>query len=888
MLTLTWLRGLAGRRGGRLGAAAVGVAIAVALLASLGSFLASSESTMTARSIQRVAVDWQVEVQPGFRADNALAKVRHDPRVAAAKPVGYATTTGFRARASGTTLKTGPGKVLGLPSGYRSLFPGEVRYLTGARSGVLLFQQTAANLHATVGDTIAVGRTGLPPVRLRVAGIVALPHADALFQKVGAPPVAQPQAPPDNVLLLPKQRWQRIFGPLASGHPSQVKTQIHVRTQHRLPAAPSAAYTTVRHAANHLEATLSGGGLVGDNLGAALGAARSDAAYARILFLVLGAPGAVLAGLLTAMVAGAGAARRRREQALLRTRGATARQLLRIASVEAGLVGIVGGLAGLGLAALVGRLAFGSTAFGASPAVAFGWSLGALFAGVVLAAATVVLPARRDLRATTVAGARQTVGHPRKAWWLRYGLDLWLLAAAGVVFYFTSRGNYELVLAPEGVPRLSVSYWAFAGPALFWLGGALLAWRLTDLVLRRGRPLLSRALRPLAGGLAGTVAASLARQRTLVTRTVVLIALAAAFAASTAVFDATYRQQVQVDALLTNGADVTVTESPGASVPPSAAHTMAHVHGVSSVEPLQHRFAYVGSDLQDLYGVRPSTIVAATQLQDAYFAGGTARQLINKLARQPNAILVSKETVRDFQLHPGDLLRLRLVGGRTGKQVTVPFHYAGVVKEFPTAPHDSFLVANASYIAAQTRSNAVGAFLINTGSSASPPPVAARLRRVLGPTAHVTDIVTSRQIVGSSLTTVGMSGLTTVELAFAAALAAAATGLLLSLSFAERSRTLALARALGARSRQLGGFVWAEVAVTAACGVVFGIALGWGLSEMLIKVLTGVFDPPPAHLAVPWPYLGGVAAIGLAGFLLAAYTATRSARRPAIAVLRDL
>ena len=50
------------------------------------------------------------------------------------------------------------------------------------------------------------------------------------------------------------------------------------------------------------------------------------------------------------------------------------------------------------------------------------------------------------------------------------------------------------------------------------------------------------------------------------------------------------------------------------------------------------------------------------------------------LARQPDAILVSEETVRDFQLNPGDLLRLQLQDGRTGKLVTVPFHYAGIAR----------------------------------------------------------------------------------------------------------------------------------------------------------------------------------------------------------------
>jgi len=61
----TWLGGLLRRRPARLGAAAVGVAVAVALLASLGSFLAHSKATMTDRAVRGVAVDWQVQVTPG-------------------------------------------------------------------------------------------------------------------------------------------------------------------------------------------------------------------------------------------------------------------------------------------------------------------------------------------------------------------------------------------------------------------------------------------------------------------------------------------------------------------------------------------------------------------------------------------------------------------------------------------------------------------------------------------------------------------------------------------------------------------------------------------------------------------------------------------------------
>jgi putative ABC transport system permease protein len=192
--------------------------------------------------------------------------------------------------------------------------------------------------------------------------------------------------------------------------------------------------------------------------------------------------------------------------------------------------------------------------------------------------------------------------------------------------------------------------------------------------------------------------------------------------------------------------------------------------------------------------VRPKTIGAAGRLQDPWFAGGSAAGLVASLARRPDSVLVAAETVHDFQLRPGDPLRLRLTDGRTGRLKTVPFHYAGVAKEFPTAPTDSFLVANASYVARATGSDAVGTFLVQTDGT-SPATVARRVRARVGSSALVTDLVDQRRVVGSNLTAVELRGLTRVELGFALVLAAAASGLALGLGFRERRRTWALAAA---------------------------------------------------------------------------------------------
>lgn len=885
MLGLTWIRKAVTRRPGRLFATATGVAIAVALLASIGAFLAGSKATMTRRAVETVSVDWQVEAQPG--SDPSTLRTAVTARAKVALPVEFAQTTGLQATTSGSTQSTGPGVVVGLPDGYRQTFPGIVRDLAGSSAGALIAQQTAANLRVAPGDTITIGRVGLSPVDVRVDGVVDLPHADSFFQKVGAPIGAQAHAPPDNVLLLPARVWHETFDPLAASRPDQLRSQVHARLSHVLPADPSAAYTQVTGSARNLEVKLAGAGLVGDNLGATLGAARGDALYAQVLFLFLGVPGAILAGLLTGTVAASGADRRRREQALLRTRGATTTTLVRLALLEAALIGTLGALAGLATAALVGRLSFGTASFGATTATAIVWAGGAAVVGLTISALAVAFPAWRDARSLTVVGARRVIGRARAPRWMRFGVDFLLLAGSGLVFWLTSRNGYQLVLAPEGTPAISVSYWALAGPALLWAGAGLLAWRVAYLLLGTGRTIALGMARPFSGRLAGTVGATMHRQRRLLAGALALVALTTAFAASTAVFNSTYKAQSEVDALLTNGADVTVTEPPGSSISPRAGLRLAAVSGVQSVEPLQHRYAYVGADLQDLYGVRASTVAQATKLQDAYFRGGTAQGLMARLGQQHDGILLSAETVKDFQLRLGDTLRLRLQDGRTKQLTEVPFHYLGVATEFPTAPRDSFMLANANYVAGATGSDAIGAFLVNTGG-ASPAAVATKIRARVGSTATVTDITSSRKVIGSSLTAVDLSGLTRVELGFAVALAAAATGLVLALGFAERRRTFAIATAIGAKPRQLGGFVWSEAAFVTAGGLVAGALTGWALAEMLVKVLTGVFDPAPATLSVPWAYLGAVAGVSIGAVIVAALATIRRAQQAPVTVLRDL
>ena len=87
--------------------------------------------------------------------------------------------------------------------------------------------------------------------------------------------------------------------------------------------------------------------------------------------------------------------------------------------------------------------------------------------------------------------------------------------------------------------------------------------------------------------------------------------------------------------------------------------------------------------------------------------------------------------------------------------------------------------------------------------------------------------------------------------------------------------------------RHIGGLVWAEAGLVTLIGIATGAMTGWALSNMLVKVLRGVFDPAPAALAVPWTYLGTVLGVALAATATAALIAIRSARMSNVQMLRE-
>lgn len=864
----TWAKGIIATRWRHLAISACGIIAATALIGTIGAFGISSGRTMTARALTAVPMDWQIAIVAGADVASLTTKLSQSAPTHAVRTVGYAGATAFKSTTGGTTQTTGAGQIVGLSPDYATTFPGQIRVLLGKATGVLLAQQTAANLHATVGDVVTLAAVGSAPFDVTVDGVVDLPNIDAMFQTIGPQQGLAATAPPDNIVMLPIDEWNQHLATAARSPGGGARLQIHATLDHaNLPATPDAAYVDVAGKAKNFEVRAAGEAVVGDNLAARLNAVRQDAIFARILLLFLGLPGVVLALLLTIAMARADAARGRRDQALLGLRGASTNQITTLAFVDAIFIAAAGSLIGGVLGAILSQVVLHIDIHATTVKL---WLTGSALATFTIAVACVVAPALQDLRASSVASRRIWLVKGRPSLWRSTYLDGILIAIAVAIYWHSASTGYQVVLAPEGVATASVDYTAFLAPLLLWAGYGLLTIRLVDLALLNGRSTLQVMLGQMAGGLATTVAAALSRQHQRLATGSALVALAFAFATATSVFNTTYNGQLLVDARLTNGADVTVTGT--ASSPASdVLDRVRALPGIVAAQPMQHRFAYVGKDLQDLYGVDVSQIGKATDMVDAYFGAGGARATLARLAVTPDGVLVSQETVTDFQLSIGDVVNLRLRTGGEGQPKTIPFHFVGVVKEFPTAPRDSFLVANAAYVAAQTGDP--GAEIVLIKAVGDPPALAASIRDALGSTSSLktTDVSQTAHLIGSTLTAVDLGSLGRIELTFAVLFVAMATGLTLWLGQAERARTNAILLSLGATQTDVRSFLWGEAGILLGFGLLMGAPLGAAVAWMLVRLLSGVFDPPPEALAYPWAYLGLVLVGAVGAIVLAVF-----------------
>lgn len=748
----------------------------------------------------------------------------------------------------------------------------------------LLSVEAARSLNANPGSTVLLTVPGRPqPIELRVGGVVDISLADSLW--TSRVPDSQgdfiyvPNAvvvPPElfDTAIVPALRQDSAAPIPVLKNPPIVELDAKV-DRALLKSNPALALTRTRGLRRTIERIAPGQTFVIDNLSSRLTVAIGDATSAKVLFLFLGLPGVLLAAFITGYAGTLVAQAQRREIAVLRSRGAESRHLVKLLTVKTLVIATVGSLAGLGLGlltllALFGRGVITSTA----PSDLLFSAVIAAGLGFLATALALYIPGRLALR-REVSEERREFGVVRPAFWLRWRLDIILLFVAGLIETVTWFGGGFTPNQAEN-QALSLSFYVLLAPILAWIGATLLGARLVMMLAAR-LPIRSRGFGGVVGGILGR---GLKRRSRGMASGAIGVALALAFGTSVAVFVATYHAEKQADSAFTVGSQIRVTPSVLSPQPPAFASRLEQVPGVAAATPVMFHIhnAAVGTDRKDLALIDPGTLERAVNLHESFLCPATVRGLpglalpqggnfcdlgaaaaMAAMRSDPSAVLVDWEMFRDYNMNIGDPLKLTLTDVY-GHDTPVVFHIAARFRAFPGFPQHVDMVGNLARYQQATGYQQADLFFVKTKDQSLPgvTSVAAAIRSGPGRSEPLFVTTTSEAIdkEQSTLAALNLNGLGSLDSIYTALMSAAAISIFVFGLMLERRKEYVTLRALGIRVRQLQALVVVEAALIAVLGVTIGMTVGIGMAYLFVQVLRPVFTLPPEHLSLPPDQLG--------------------------------
>ncbi len=502
-------------------------------------------------------------------------------------------------------------------------------------------------------------------------------------------------------------------------------------------------------------------------------------------------------------------AQRSREFALLRTLGASRRQVLGSVVVEtliigfiASVLGIIGGLIlAPALRALLGS--FGIELPSTGTVIATRTVIVGLLVGMIATLVSGFVPARRATQVDPLEAMRDAVtAGPRKVGRRR------IITSSVVIGLGLVALSLGLFGGTSGAAAASLTG---LGMIVMVFGVALLAPVLV-------RPLARLIGRPLERfqGIPGRLARENAErqpQRTAITASALMIGLA--LVVFTAVFAAGLRGSVDkvIDEQFSKTALIVTHDDGFSPVPAGVAKALESVPGVDTVSPMRFDQANVkgGGDNVAVTGLDPSTV---TQLYQPEIAQGDLQTLAGL---QDDQAMADKNWAKDNGFKVGDTLQVTTPAG-----TTIPYKIAGLY-ENKVGVLGSFAVTNATMTKDWNQPD--DAFIL-VGGTGSPSSLEAAAKEGLSgfPVAKVQTLAQFKDTQADQVNQ--LLGLVYALLSLSVIVALLGIVNTLALAVHERTRELGLLRAVGMSRKQVRRMVRAESVITSLIGATLGAVLG--------------------------------------------------------------
>ncbi len=813
------------------------------------------------------------------------------PGIQAADPLVFVDMASGSISAHGMSVP-GLTKLFVFDATYQTNYP-SIRILSGGfqPGEVLISEETARALEIGKGDDVTLTLPGTAaPITLRVGGVTDLSSAKPLFESRQAGSLETFQYVPYTMVVsddIFRRQIAPAFDEAAAGQGTHVSSlpveELDILVDRSLlNADPATAVTETQAIAAAVLGTASGQDYLIDNISNTLLVAEGDAAIAKRMFEYLGLPAAILAAILTAYAGTLLASSQRRENALLRVRGASRRHLLSLLSLRTVAIAGVGALLGTAMGfgsvlALLGRSVLLSAATGALVRSA----LIGLVGGMLVTAVALWVPGRRLITREIKQELAVIPRRPVSAW-RRLHLTLVVLVGAVVAQLVALRlGAFDVPAGSVYAGRsVSLPLQLLGPPIVAWLAGTLLIAYVLQIVIERvakgeHTPRLHRLL-------PSVLWRSITRRIGAMTGGVVTTALVVGLGAALVCFTTVYDSAKSADARFLAGSDIRLTPNPTSGAPhPTSLASRFLVDGVSGATPVVYSLenavltSAFNEDVATLAAIDLHTFGQVASLQDSWFLGASADQMMAALRDHPDGVLVNAALADGLKLVPGDDAKV-LYGRGTSQQTRRPATVLGLFTQFPGAPEGTDIVANLDQYQHVTGLKSADLYLLSAADRTS-----AGLDRALQSLSALTgfgsnfDVQTAAKTLDkdqSSLTALNVNGLLQLDSFYTFLMAVAATAMFVFGLLMQRRREYVTLRAQGLQGWEVRRLVLAESGLSATVGAAIGMLVGVGVASQFVLVLRPIFTLPPP-LAIPVPELAILAALVLGAAVLSSAAA---------------
>ena len=590
------------------------------------------------------------------------------------------------------------------------------------------------------------------------------------------------------------------------------------------------------------------------------------------------------------LVAGLFVNQQRGEMAILRSRGASALQVVGMSLLQGMILGAVALGGGIGLGYLItyfiGKArsfldfsATGGLRISLTPQI-----LGYGLLGIaIILIIQVLIPSLSAAKNTIVTYKQERARSFEAPWWQRYWIDILLLIPAGYGLWQLTQQSRQTLEGSKSIPDPLQNPLLLLVPALGIFSVALFTLR----VVPHFMELLSRLLRPTKS--VGTLMAAryLARTPALYSAPLVLLVLTLGLSAFTASLARTLDLQLDKQIHYQVGTDINLDEF-GTTFnehSPNPVYTFGPVEDHLSIPGVMGatragRYKFSGSastgPVQGTFlGIDRLTFPSAAYWQRD-FASESLGALMNQLAANPKGVLVPNSLLKKLKLKVGDKLNIAITTGMVGESIPINASIVGSFELFPTwyPENGTMIVGNLEELFLQSGAEYPHEVWLKTTRDSNPTFIAYAVR---GFSILLDQQADQSKLVQNGLNTIvkdwssaelniraqqrrperqGLFGLLSVGFISSALLTVLGFMLYALFSFRRRFIEMGMLRAIGLSVRQMTSLLAAELAFLVLLGIGVGTALGVFASRLFVPFLqigaSAQSQYPPFQIEIAW------------------------------------